>query len=144
MAPTFQKITPSLPVTSVPRSIEYYTEILGFRVAGRDGDDHCWVQLSEGVNCYLRSMYNVSLLLWRTFPDIPNDVAFGKVHIRISGEEDELEKLFEGFKTKGARMHTEVTHKAWGLKNFAVTDLDENIINFDQVIAGWKPPVSSA
>ncbi|KAF2171885.1 hypothetical protein M409DRAFT_18117 [Zasmidium cellare ATCC 36951] len=134
MAPTFRKITPSLPVSSVPRAIEYYTEILGFRVAGRDGDDHCWVRLSEEVNCYLRR---------RTFPDIPDDVAFGKVHIRIAGDEDELEKLFEVLQTKGAKVVTEVTHKAWGLKHFAVTDLDGNIINFDQVIAGWKPPTGS-
>lgn len=64
MAPTFEKITPSLPVSSVPNSIDYYTTKLGFRVAGRDRDDHTWLQLANAeaedrhqtpVNVYLRS-----------------------------------------------------------------------------------------
>lgn len=63
MAPKYIKIQPSLPVTSVPDAITYYTEVLGFRLAGRDGDDHCWVQLVDdeavgiwdaAVNIYLR------------------------------------------------------------------------------------------
>lgn len=65
MAPTYVKVIPSLPVTSIPKAIEYYCEVLGFRVAGRDRDDHTWLQLvtneDEGkydapVNVYLRSM----------------------------------------------------------------------------------------
>lgn len=63
MAPTFTKITPSLPVTSVPDAIEYYTTKLGFRISGRDRDDHTWLRLggedaekaSIPVNVYLRS-----------------------------------------------------------------------------------------
>lgn len=63
MAPTFLKIQPSLPVASIPDAITYYTQSLGFRLAGRDGDDHCWVQLVDddrvglweaAVNIYLR------------------------------------------------------------------------------------------
>lgn len=68
-----------------------------------------------------KSELNHYYYIGRTFPDIPNDVAFGKVHIRIAGEEDELEKLVQGFKKRGAKVVTEVTHKAWGLKNFTVT-----------------------
>ncbi len=47
MPPTFVKIHPSLPVTSVPTGIEYYTNVLGFKVVGRDGDDHTWMQLPD-------------------------------------------------------------------------------------------------
>lgn len=69
MPPTFTKITPSLPVRSIPDSIKYYTEVLGFRISGRDRDDHTWLSLGgeeeeraeKGkdaipVNVYLRSM----------------------------------------------------------------------------------------
>ena len=65
MAPTYMKVTPSLPVTSVPKAIGYYCEVLGFRIAGRDRDDHTWLQLassededkySAAVNVYLRRM----------------------------------------------------------------------------------------
>lgn len=65
MAPTYVKIQPSLPVSSIPDAITYYTECLGFRLAGRDEDNHCWVQLVDhgdiskwdaAVNIYLRRM----------------------------------------------------------------------------------------
>lgn len=69
MAPTYLKVHPSLPVTSIPDAIKYYTECLGFRVAGRDGDNHCWLQLVDeqsdaksssiwdaAVNIYFRSV----------------------------------------------------------------------------------------
>lgn len=64
MAPTFWRVQPSLPVTSIPDSIQYYTKVLGFRVAGRDRDDHTWLQIANHeeddkwyvpVNIYLRS-----------------------------------------------------------------------------------------
>lgn len=63
MAPTYVKIQPSLPVTSIQDAINYYTGRLGFRLAGRDSDNHCWVQLVNDesvskwdapVNIYLR------------------------------------------------------------------------------------------
>lgn len=66
MAPKFTKIQPSLPVTSIPEAIAYYQNSLGFRLAGRDGDDHCWLQLVDddsadiwnvAVNIYLRRTY---------------------------------------------------------------------------------------
>lgn len=64
MSPTFKKIQPSLPVTSIPESIAYYTNVLGFSVVGRDRDDHTWLRLptdeneekhKAAVNIYLRS-----------------------------------------------------------------------------------------
>lgn len=63
MAPRYTTIQPSLPVSSIPEAVEYYTGRLGFRLAGRDGDNHCWVQLVDDasiskwdapVNIYLR------------------------------------------------------------------------------------------
>ena len=66
MSPRYTTIQPSLPVSSIPEAVEYYTGRLGFRLAGRDGDNHCWVQLVDddsvskwdvAVNIYLRRMY---------------------------------------------------------------------------------------
>lgn len=66
MAPRYKAIQPSLPVSSIPEAVEYYTTRLGFRLAGRDGDNHCWVQLVDdasiskwdaAVNIYLRRKY---------------------------------------------------------------------------------------
>ena len=73
MAPTYKKVIPSLPVTSVPDAIRHYTEVLGFRVAGRDGDNHTWLQLANHeednkyevpINVYLRRMYSTFLQIF--------------------------------------------------------------------------------
>lgn len=72
MAPRYTTIQPSLPVSSIPEAVEYYTTRLGFRLAGRDGDNHCWVQLVDdasvskwdvAVNIYLRRKCKKILLL---------------------------------------------------------------------------------
>lgn len=44
-----------------------------------------------------------------------------KVDIRMAGAENELEQLSQLLQSKGAKVLREVTHKAWELKNFAVT-----------------------
>lgn len=74
MAPSYVKIQPSLPVSSIQDAIDYYTGKLGFRLAGRDRDDHCWVQLVNDesvskwdapVNIYLRRESIQDGLIWR-------------------------------------------------------------------------------
>lgn len=60
----------------------------------------------------------------RGFPNIPNDVQFGKVYIRIDGDDDELEKLAEKFKANKAKVLGDVETKPWGLRDLTVEDLD--------------------
>jgi len=124
MAPTFTKITPSLPVSCVSTSIDFYNNILGFRVAGRDGDNHTWLQLTSdseaqrddvAVNIYLRR---------RGFPDLSEDAAFGKIYIRMGGEANELDELLEKYRKLGAVVRNEMSVKPWGLKDFTVADPD--------------------
>jgi hypothetical protein len=99
MSPNFTKITPSLPVTSIPASIEYYTTILGFRIAGRDGDNHTWLQLrstdddddDDDNNTDDKHRVPVNIYLRREFPS-PSSLFFlgrqgkkkKKAHTRIS------------------------------------------------------------
>ncbi|KAK5084814.1 hypothetical protein LTR05_005893 [Lithohypha guttulata] len=145
MAPTFTKITPSLPVSSVPASIDFYTNVLGFRVAGRDGDNHTWLQLTSdseaprddvAVNIYLRR---------RGFPDLPEDTAFGKIYIRIEGEEDELSELLKKYRKGGAVVKNDMSVKPWGLRDFTIADSDGNLLNFSQAMGSYprNKPASS-
>lgn len=60
----------------------------------------------------------------RGFPDIPNDVQFGKVYIRIEGDDDELEKLAEKFKANKAKVLGDIQTKPWGLRDLTLEDFD--------------------
>lgn len=60
----------------------------------------------------------------RGFPNIPNDVQFGKVYIRIDGDDDELEKLAETFRANKAKVLGDIDTKPWGLRDLTVEDLD--------------------
>ncbi|POS73031.1 hypothetical protein DHEL01_v208572 [Diaporthe helianthi] len=142
MAPQFTTIQPSLPVSSIPEAVEYYTTRLGFRLAGRDGDNHCWVQLvgdasisiwDAAVNIYLRR---------RGFPDVENDVQFGKVYIRLDGDDDELEKLRDTLKENKAKIMGDVQTKPWGLRDLTVVDPDGNVIIFTQRVKNFHMPAN--
>lgn len=60
----------------------------------------------------------------RGFPDIPEDVQFGKVYIRIEGDDDELEQLAEKLKANKANVLGGIETKPWGLKDLTVEDPD--------------------
>ncbi|KAK2607073.1 hypothetical protein N8I77_005780 [Diaporthe amygdali] len=143
MAPQYTIIQPSLPVSSIPDAVAYYTGRLGFRLAGRDGDNHCWVQLVDddniskwdaAVNIYLRR---------RGFPGIENDVQFGKVYIRIDGDDDELEKLRDTLKANKADIIGDIQTKPWGLRDLVVKDPDGNVITFNQRVKDFQRPANT-
>lgn len=60
----------------------------------------------------------------RGFPDVENDVQFGKVYIRIDGDGDELEKLRDTLKENKAKIRGEIETKPWGLRDLIVEDPD--------------------
>jgi catechol 2,3-dioxygenase-like lactoylglutathione lyase family enzyme len=124
MSLKYTRIIPSIPVSSIPAAIDFYTTQLGFRVAGRDRDNHTWLQLVEDdsvgkydapVNVYLRK---------RGFPDVENDTGPGKIYIRVEGAEDELEKVFDKLNGKQIEVAAQISTKPWGLRDFTVRDID--------------------
>lgn len=60
----------------------------------------------------------------RGFPDVENDVQFGKVYIRIDGDDDELEKLRDTFQENKANIRGDIETKPWGLRDLTVVDPD--------------------
>lgn len=60
----------------------------------------------------------------RGFPDVENDVQFGKVYIRIDGDDDELEKLRDTLKANKAKIRCDIETKPWGLRDLVVEDPD--------------------
>jgi catechol 2,3-dioxygenase-like lactoylglutathione lyase family enzyme len=97
MPVSFTRITPSIPVSSISSSIDFYTTKLGFRLAGRDRDDHCWLSLSSETQPQGRLEAPINIYLRRRgFPDVENDNGPGKVYIRCEGSEDEFKEFFAG------------------------------------------------
>lgn len=60
----------------------------------------------------------------RGFPDIENDVQFGKVYIRIDGDDDELEKLRDKLKEREAKVIGDIEVKPWGVRDLTIEDPD--------------------
>lgn len=60
----------------------------------------------------------------RGFPDVENDVQFGKVYIHIDGDDDELEKLRATLETNKAKIRGGIETKPWGLRDLTVEDPD--------------------
>ena len=121
----YTRITPSLPVTSVPASIDFYTTKLGFRLAGRDRDDHTWLQLVSPTETYGRYDAPVNIYLRRRgFPDVEDDKGPAKIYIRCDGEENDLKELFQSFVMEGVSVTAGISTKPWGLRDFTVEDLD--------------------
>ena len=116
----FTRITPSLPVTSIPAAIDFYTHKLSFRLAGRDRDDHCWLQLVGDGESYGRYDAPINIYLRRRgFPDVTNDTGPGKVYIRADGEEDDLKALFEKMVEEGVSVTAGISTKPCELSHFS-------------------------
>lgn len=60
----------------------------------------------------------------RDVPPIENDVQFGKVYIRIEGDDDELEKLSDKLRASKAKVQGDIVTKPWGLRDLTVEDAD--------------------
>lgn len=60
----------------------------------------------------------------RDVPPVTKDVQFGKIYIRIDGDDDELEKLSETLLARKATVRGEIVTKPWGLRDLTVEDPD--------------------
>ncbi|KKY31257.1 hypothetical protein UCDDA912_g08753 [Diaporthe ampelina] len=79
----------------------------------------------------------------RGFPDVENDVQFGKVYIRIDGDDGELEKLRDTLKANRAKVRGDIETKPWGLRDLTVEDPDGNVIIFNQRIKVLQKPADT-
>lgn len=97
----------------------------------------------------------------RDVPPIENDVQFGKIYIRIDGDDDELEKLREKLLASKATVRGDIVTKPWGLRDLTVQDADgvsdsscetiptfmltlwKNVIVFNQMVKGYRTPANT-
>lgn len=109
------RIAPEIPVSNVREAIEYYERRLGFRVAMEmPARDYAIVERDD-----------IALHLFQDGAKSHSPVG---IHIFTH----ELEQLHEELVQRGARVSQEIRQKAWGNRDFRVTDEWGNEIKFTE------------
>ena len=109
------RIAPELPVANLKRSIEYYEQNLGFRVA---------MQMPNG-NYAIVERDDVAIHLFQD-----NAGILSRVGIHIFTED--LEMLHAEMQERGARVSQGILRKPWGNRDFRVADDSGNEIKFTE------------
>jgi len=109
------RIAPELPVSNLHRSVEYYQEKLGFRLA---------MQLPDGSYAIVERD-DVAIHLFQDDQRNPSPVG---IHIFTQ----DLESLLAELQQRGALVAQEIVRKPWGNRDFRVNDEYGNTIKFTE------------
>ena len=134
-----QKTIPALPVQSVKKSCEYYTNRLGFTI--RHQEETFAIAVRDEIEIHLWKSCDKSWK-WRSVflalkPIRTGAESFiaGTASCRI--EVQGVNELYEEYKKQGA-LHspdTLVIEQYWGHREFAAVDNERNLLTFYEVIA---------
>lgn len=103
---------PELPVADVERAQEHYRDALGFQIG--------WLYPGKEIGAVSRDRV-VIFLRRRTPPFEP------AIHWVFA---EDIEKSYQELNSSGALMAEPLELKPWGLRQFAVKDLDGNLFYF--------------
>ncbi len=105
-------------VTDVELSIKYYTEILGFKIDFRYKD--------------LAGLEYETIIIYLSGPmqDVKRIIGQGSIYIFC----DEVDLYFQDITTKGAFTEIDVDDRPYGMRDFAISDPDGNMITFGKTI----------
>jgi predicted enzyme related to lactoylglutathione lyase len=103
---------PELPVTDVERAQQYYRDALGFEIG--------WLYPGREIGAVSRG--NAAIFFRRRTPPFEPSIhwIFAK----------ELDVTYNELKSSGAKIVEPMERKPWGLRQFAVEDLDGNRFYF--------------
>jgi len=111
--PMVQQALPELPVSDVPAAIEYYRNVLGFKI--NYAQDDLGVMYRDAVTI---------LLIERT----ERHTGIGSTGFYIA----DADKLHAELKARGANVEGEPVSYPWGLRAFRVFDMEGNRLTFSQ------------
>ncbi len=132
------KTIPALPVQSIKRSCEYYSDKLGFAI--RHKEETFAIAVRDDIEIHLWQSCDNSWKWRRLFlalkPIRTGAETFiaGTASCRI--EVQGLEELYEEYKKQGVlhSPYTKIEEQYWGHKEFPVVDLYRNLLTFYQPI----------
>ena len=115
-APYFSRGIPLLPVASVRTAIDFYVDVLEFKLAFNAG-------AYGGVR---RDAIEIHFWL----PDDPALAASSSIRVEVT----EIRKLYSAYREKGVIDPAgDIAAKPWGTTEFVVRDLDGNLLTFVEV-----------
>ena len=140
--PTIREVTPVFQVKSVEASVKFYGERLGFIARYREGDGFAIVQ-RDGVDMILTGATDER---WRTRLNLAERpvasgaesflAGTGSCRIRVEG----VDQLHEAYQGQGViHPNGPLRTQWWGVREFAVLDLDGNSLTFFETTAPTKP-----
>ena len=116
--PNLSRIAPELPVSSVPKSIEYYEAKLGF---------HTTMTMPDGDYAIVERD-NVAIHLFQSGTGTSTP---GSIHIFTEG----LDELHTELQKRGAHVKQGIVLKPWGNRDFRVIDDSGNEIKFTEPLS---------
>ncbi len=123
--------TPIFCVNDIPRSIDYYVNKLGFE------NNWDWTEPGSDTPGFAAvGRDEVCIFLCRQGQGHPGTWLYISV--------DNCDALYEQFKQNGATIKQPPTDYPWGMREMAVTDLDEHVIRFGHAIEETPVPVRPA
>jgi len=136
-APRLSAAIPVLPVRDVARAAAFYRDRLGFRAA--HVDDGYGIVARDDVEIHLWAARDET---WRQRPDRPlltgaETFLAGTASARIHS--DGIDALYDEMRGAGAvHPNGPLSDKPYGLREFAVLDLDGNLVTFFTPIAAGE------
>ena len=114
-------VQPVLPVSDVAASAAFFREILGFEIDFLEGDPPVHARVKV-VGDWGHPVY-IHLSLAEPQAVSPS----GEIRIHVGRD---LDGLFEAYRRSGAEIVFAPTSQPWGLREFAVRELDQHVLRF--------------
>lgn len=111
MENNFRGVIPELPVNDVAETLNYYRDVLGYRIEGRQEDIFGSV-LRGKANIYFRKF--------------DGRIAPNRCYVCV----DEVDELCRSFKANGARIIEEIENKPWGYRQFTLEDINGHLFYY--------------
>jgi reactive intermediate/imine deaminase len=115
-------VQPVLPVADVTASAHFYRDVLGFDIDFLSGDPPGHGRVKKGDFSYGAPIY---IHLSKALPEAVRP----SVELRIHVGRD-VDGLFDVYRTRGAMVVLAPISQPWGLREFAVRDLDGHVLRF--------------
>lgn len=113
------QIHPKLPMRDAQRTKAYYLDALGFNLIGDYGD-------------YLMLRKDAVEIHFFEFKNLQPEENYGQVYIRTS----DIDGLYASLLKNNIEIHPngKLENKAWGQREFALLDPDNNLLTFGQAV----------